>query len=70
MAVRPIDGDISTHALLAEGDPEQPGDADALKFQPTPSLRRATIPLLLAVHVKLPISTHALLAEGDGKLEQ
>ena len=59
-------GYISTHALLAEGDGRRPLSlfASNTTFQPTPSLRRATIKRSY-VFAELAISTHALLAEGD-----
>ena len=60
--------DISTHALLAEGDATGGGGmVEVVQFQPTPSLRRATDSGLEDYVVAL-ISTHALLAEGDSAL--
>ena len=61
---------ISTHALLAEGDfVIHVRLVLRVRFQPTPSLRRATYNPDTNT-ITLSISTHALLAEGDGKLKQ
>ena len=35
------------------------------KFLPTPSARRATLPICCAIHRQKAISTHALREEGD-----
>ena len=63
---RPRAGGVSTHSLLAEGDPLGMADrAIRQQFQPTPSSRRET---LSGRHNAYPrrVSTHSLLAEGDG----
>ena len=65
---RPIDRNISIHALLAESDADR--DADWVRvyvFLSTLSLRRAT-PRGDSCYLDNIISIHALLAESDPKL--
>ena len=56
---------ISTHALREEGDGVVPGKRKGIfVFLPTPSARRATHCVSVAVEQRV-ISTHALREEGD-----
>ena len=58
-------GEISTHALLAEGDhAAEIGGYDCL-ISTHALLAEGDARLLCAARGLLPISTHALLAEGD-----
>ena len=56
---------ISTHTLRKEGDPNSSGKVVyTCSFQPTPSARRVTIPVLSWTQPSK-ISTHTLRKEGD-----
>ena len=60
-----VEGLISIHALRGEGDQQFAADFGmTVSFQSTPSVGRATTPLLQHIYYKN-ISIHALRGEGD-----
>ena len=62
-------GTISIHALREEGDPCcRGGDGRHMKFQSTPSARRATLKQK-SEQDNMEISIHALREEGDDRLK-